>query len=214
MTFLGARLCNVRHVRCYVGVRASFFSCVHMIRLLNVLVSVFCCMYCAFSHSRFLFFYFFMFFSAVMRAVLCCAVLCCAVLQWWRLTPYPPSSPPPTPSSAPPPSSLPVLLSPRLAHPLNPTPPLLLPITDIEGRQGVDTYGDDNDGGHGSHVSGSVAGSIYPGWSGPADCPWGVGGAGSEDTELTCVGKCLSPSMMEEFLGNNMFDLDAFCPEV
>eukprot|EP00904_Undaria_pinnatifida_P010402 jgi/Undpi1/6492/HiC_scaffold_20.g08971.m1 len=83
----------------------------------------------------------------------------------------------------------------------------------IEGRQGVDTYGDDNDGGHGSHVSGSVAGSIYPGWSGPADCPWGVGGAGSEDTELTCVGKCLSPSMMEEFLGNNMFDLDAFCPE-
>lgn len=63
-------------------------------------------------------------------------------------------------------------------------------------------------------MAGSVAGSIYSGWEGPAACPEGVAGATAEQTAVSCVGKCLAPSVLEEYMSDNTFDLDAFCPDV
>lgn len=83
---------------------------------------------------------------------------------------------------------------------------------DIEGTQGVNV--DDDDDGHGSHVAGSVAGSIYDGWDGPAACPEGVAGATATQTALSCVGKCLDPSTLTEYTSDNTVDLDTLCPEV
>lgn len=113
---------------------------------------------------------------------------------------------------------LPVLLLP-------PPPPLLPPdkhnnnnnvliVEDIESTRGDDIYSEDDPDGHGSHVGGSVAGSIYSGWAGPADCPDGVGDATEEQTALSCVGVCLDPDVLEEYVSDNTFDLDALCPEV
>lgn len=83
---------------------------------------------------------------------------------------------------------------------------------DIEGTRGVDV--DDDPDGHGSHVAGSVAGSIYSGWDGPAACPDGVAGATADQTAVSCVGRCLAPSVLEEYASDNTFDLDTLCPDV
>lgn len=85
---------------------------------------------------------------------------------------------------------------------------------DIEGRRGLSIYVADDDGGHGSHVAGSVGGSIYEGWAGPNDCPGGVENANASQTVMSCVGKCLAPADMTAFAEDNSFDLDALCPEV
>lgn len=86
--------------------------------------------------------------------------------------------------------------------------------SDIEGRKGVDGYVDDDALGHGSHVAGSAAGAVFSGWKGPAECPGGVGDAMPDQTALSCVGKCLNPSVLSAMPKNNSFNLDAFCPEV
>lgn len=85
---------------------------------------------------------------------------------------------------------------------------------DIEGTVGSADYVDDDDDGHGSHVAGSVAGSIYSGWAGPSACPGGVAGATADQTAVSCVGRCLAPSVLAEYITDRIFDLDALCPEV
>lgn len=79
---------------------------------------------------------------------------------------------------------------------------------------GSANYTDDDEDGHGSHVAGSVAGSIYSGWTGPNACPEGVAGATANQIAVSCVGTCLAPSVLEEYKSDNTFDLDTFCPEV
>lgn len=59
-----------------------------------------------------------------------------------------------------------------------------------------------------------MAGSIYSDWSGPSSCPDGVAGATEDQTAVSCVGRCLAPSVMADFISDNYFDLDALCPEV
>ncbi|CAM9494152.1 unnamed protein product [Pylaiella littoralis] len=83
----------------------------------------------------------------------------------------------------------------------------------IEGNMGSPDFIDDDEGGHGTHVAGSVAGSIYSGWTGPNACPDGVAGATADQTAISCVGACLAPSVLAEYVANNIFDLGALCPE-
>ena len=83
---------------------------------------------------------------------------------------------------------------------------------DIEGTRGEPDFTSDDSTGHGSHVSGSVAGSIYDDWEGPADCP--VGDATELETALSCMGKCMEPIELSDAMDNKVLDVDALCPEV
>lgn len=83
---------------------------------------------------------------------------------------------------------------------------------DIEGVQGDPDFTSDDSTGHGSHVAGSIAGSIYDDWTGPADCP--VGDATDDQTSLSCVGKCMSPTELSDAMSNRALDIDTLCPDV
>lgn len=85
-------------------------------------------------------------------------------------------------------------------------------IPDIEGVQGGSDFISDDSIGHGSHVAGSIAGSLYDDWTGPADCP--VGDATDDQTSLSCVGKCMSPTELSDAMSNRALDIDALCPDV
>jgi subtilisin family serine protease len=87
--------------------------------------------------------------------------------------------------------------------------------------QYVTTWANEHDsfGGHGTHVAGSIAGSILPTHNVQSQCHRGdksLALQGKEEPSLlhvTCLGECYAPSNITHLEKDSEFTLDLYCPE-